>query len=116
MFLRFMSVGVVNTAIHWLSFALFVWFGCSQALANLMAFCLAVTFSFFVNARWTFGSQASAFRYMLYVGFMGTLATTVGWAADTTHLPALITLIGFSAISLVCGYAYSRFVVFKDRT
>ncbi|WP_409359848.1 GtrA family protein [Aureimonas ureilytica] len=106
-------MGVVNTAIHWTAFALFVWFGASQALANLLAFSLAVTFSFFANARWTFEARSTLTRYLLYVGFMGALATLTGWAADRAHLHPLVTLVGFSAISLVCGYAYSRFVVFK---
>lgn len=108
-----MSIGVLNTAIHWLSFAGFVWFGLGQAMANLLAFCIAVTFSFFANARWTFESSASLSRYLMYVGFMGALALGIGWAADRAHLHPLVTLIGFSAVSLVCGYTYSRLVVFK---
>nr|DAV90973.1 MAG TPA: Dolichol monophosphate mannose synthase [Caudoviricetes sp.] len=53
-------------------------------------------------------------RYMLYVGFMGTLSATVGWAADRCALPPMITLVTFSAISLVCGFVYSKFIVFRD--
>ncbi|EDQ9695039.1 GtrA family protein, partial [Salmonella enterica subsp. enterica serovar Dublin] len=48
------------------------------------------------------------------VGFMGTLSAVVGWMADQCSLPPLITLITFSAISLVCGFIYSRFIVFRD--
>jgi hypothetical protein len=51
----------------------------------------------------------------MYAGFMGALALGVGWAADRARLHPLVTLVGFSAVSLVCGYVYSRFVVFKAR-
>jgi MFS family permease len=42
------------------------------------------------------------------------LGAAVGWAADKSGLPPIITLITFSAISLVCGFIYSKFIVFKD--
>jgi hypothetical protein len=31
------------------------------------------------------------------------------------HLPPLLTLVAFSAISLVLGFGYSSFVVFRTR-
>ncbi|MCV5555279.1 GtrA family protein, partial [Escherichia coli] len=49
-----------------------------------------------------------------YVGFMGILSVIVGWAADKCSLPPIVTLITFSAISLVCGFVYSKFIVFRD--
>ncbi|EAN8083698.1 GtrA family protein, partial [Salmonella enterica subsp. enterica serovar Indiana] len=48
------------------------------------------------------------------VGFMGTLSAVVGWMADKCSLPPLLTLITFSAISLICGFIYSKFIVFRD--
>lgn len=53
-------------------------------------------------------------RYMLYVGFMGSLSAAVGWAADKSGLAPIFTLILFSVISLVCGFVYSKFIVFRD--
>lgn len=115
LFYRYAGVGVINTAIHWLTFAfLFSGLHASQALANLGAFCFAVTFSFFANAKWTFSSEATTLRYMLYVFFMGAIASAVGWAADKCTLNPLITLIVFSAISLVCGFIYSKCIVFRE--
>lgn len=51
---------------------------------------------------------------MLYVGFMGTLSATVGWIADKFAFPPIVTLVVFSGISLVCGFIYSKFIVFRD--
>ncbi|WP_426817985.1 GtrA family protein [Winslowiella sp. 2C04] len=113
-FKKYVSVGVINTCIHWAIFAMMVYCGAAQALANFSAFCVAVTFSFFANARWTFNSETTTMRYMIYVLFMGSLASVIGWVADMCELSPVITLIFFSAISLICGFVYSKFIVFKD--
>ena len=51
---------------------------------------------------------------MIYAVFMGSLASAVGWAADKSGLPPLVTLVAFSAISLFCGFVYSRYIVFRE--
>ncbi|MGK3188038.1 GtrA family protein [Enterobacter soli] len=115
LFSRYVSVGVINTALHWICFGvLFHFFGTTQAISNLIAFCVAVTFSFFVNAKWTFKSKATTGRYVEFVVFMGVMAALTGYIADRLHSPALITLIAFSAFSLVAGFIYSKFIVFRD--
>lgn len=114
-FSRYFTVGIMNTAIHWVVFSAILFnTGAGQSLANFGAFCVAVTFSFFVNARWTFSSEATTLRYLIYVVFMGAVASTVGWAADISDLPPLVTLVTFSAISLICGFLYSKFIVFRE--
>jgi hypothetical protein len=35
--------------------------------------------------------------------------------ADQLLLPGLVTLLVFSGISLVCGFFYSNFVIFRER-
>lgn len=85
-----------------------------QALGNFAGFVVAVSFSFFANAKFTFKSSTTTIRYMLYVGFMGSLSAAFGWCADKSGMAPIITLIVFSAISLMCGFVYSKFVVFRD--
>lgn len=114
-FSKYASVGVVNTLIHWIFFAIMSRAGLSQSLSNFSAFCIAVTFSFLANARWTFNSQATRGRYILYVLFMGVLAAAVGWYADDMKINPIITLVTFSVISLVCGFVYSKFVIFREK-
>ncbi|WIX33807.1 GtrA family protein [Salinicola sp. JS01] len=115
LFSRYASVGVINTLLHWSIFALAYHWLNSQSLSNLIAFAVAVTFSFFANARWTFRSDASARRYVAFVAFMGLLSWLVGKLADLAQSPPLVTLIGFSALSLVLGFVYSRYCVFRSR-
>lgn len=113
-FSKYFRVGIFNTAISWTVFILCLYaMHTSQAVANFVSFCIAVTFSFFVNARFTFNSPATKSRYLLFVGFMGLLAYITGMAADSLHLPGIVTMIFFSVVSLVLGFLYSNFIVFK---
>ncbi len=115
LFAKYTSIGVINTLIHWVVFAVCIYvFHTGQALANFVGFVVAVSFSFFANAKFTFKSSTTTKRYMLYVGFMGALSAAVGWVADKAGLAPIITLVVFSAISLVCGFIYSKFIVFRD--
>ncbi|EAN9142915.1 GtrA family protein, partial [Salmonella enterica subsp. enterica serovar Kentucky] len=42
------------------------------------------------------------------------LSAVVGWTGDKCAMPPIFTLIVFSAISLICGFLYSRFIVFRN--
>lgn len=115
LFSKYAVIGVLNTLIHWVVFAVLVYaLQTGQALANFSGFVVAVSFSFFANARFTFKSSTTTMRYMLYVGFMGTLSAAIGWEADKVGMSPILTLIFFSAISLICGFIYSKFIVFRD--
>ncbi|OYQ82215.1 translocase [Wohlfahrtiimonas chitiniclastica] len=75
MFQKYFSIGILNTLLHWLIFAIALQcFGIGQGSANLIAFVVAVTFSFYMNAKFTFKKQATGLRYVLFVGFMGLLS------------------------------------------
>lgn len=96
-------------------FALVLYFfGVTQALANLCAFIVAVTFSFFANAKFTFEQKASRNRYMAFVGFMGALSYGNGYVSDLFNFYPIVTLVSFSALSLVLGFLYSHYFVFKE--
>lgn len=114
LFARYASVGAINTLIHWIVFSILYVNGQTQSISNFSAFCVAVTFSFFANARWTFNSEATTLRYLIYVFFMGALATITGWYGDKLSLSPVMTLVTFSVISLVCGFIYSKFIVFRE--
>ncbi|HDC4610788.1 MULTISPECIES: GtrA family protein [Enterobacter] len=115
LFAKYTSIGIINTLIHWVVFAVCIYlFHTNQALANFSGFVFAVSFSFFANARFTFNATTTTMRYMLYVGFMGSFSAAVGWAADKSGLPPIVTLVAFSALSLVCGFVYSKYIVFRD--
>lgn len=114
LFSKYLMTGVLNTLIHWgVFFLVYRVFSTSQATGNFVAFCVAVTFSFFANAKFTFKSNAGLRRYLLFVSFMGALSILFGWGADALGALPIITLVFFSGISLVLGFLYSRYIVFR---
>lgn len=115
LFSRYVSVGVLNTALHWLCFGVLLhFFDTTQAVANVIAFCIAVSFSFFANAKWTFKARATTARYIAFVAFMGVMAGLTGYVADVIAASPVVTLIAFSGFSLIAGFLYSKFIVFRD--
>ena len=115
LFSKYLTVGVLNTAIHWFVFAIGVYiFSVNQATANFLAFATAVTFSFFANAAVTFKSKPKVKGYFLFVTFMGLLSGLVGKLADYYQIAPIITLVEFSLISLICGFFYSKHIVFRE--
>ncbi|MBJ2064472.1 GtrA family protein [Serratia odorifera] len=115
-FFKYVAIGVVNTAIHWaIFFAMLRVVKADQALSNFVAFCVAVSFSFFANSALTFKATATTTRYVMYVAFMGFLSIATGAVADRLTIIPWVTLIAFSGISLFCGYIYAKHIVFKER-
>jgi putative flippase GtrA len=115
-FSSYTVVGVANTLIHWqIFFLLSVGAGLSQAVSNLSAFCVAASFSFYMNALYTFEAKASVGGYLLFLGAMGALSLGVGHAGDVWRLHGLLTVAIFSALSLVLGFLFSKYVVFRRR-
>ncbi|AKL10529.1 TPA: GtrA family protein [Kluyvera intermedia] len=115
LFSRYISIGVINTALHWVCFGILLYFfGTTQAVGNLIAFSIAVTFSFFANAKWTFKSNPTSRRYIAFVTFMGVVAGLTGYIADIINAPKVVTLVVFSSFSLISGFIYSKFIIFRD--
>jgi putative flippase GtrA len=112
-FSRYFSVGIVNTAIHWALFLALQGMGLSQWASNGLAFLVAVTFSFYANAKVTFQARATPQRYAVFVLFMGCLSVLVGVVADRLQLFPLVTLVVFSGLSLVVGFLFSQWFVFR---
>jgi len=91
-----------------------LWLSYKSSAGKSRWVCRSSQFSFFANAKFTFNSSTTTIRYVMYIGFMGALSATVGWTADKCALPPLVTLVTFSAISLVCGFIYSKLIVFRN--
>lgn len=75
---------------------------------------MVVSFSFFANVKFIFKVSIITMRYMLYVGFMGILSVIVGWVVDRCVFFSMIIFVIFFVISLVCGFVYLKFIVFRD--
>lgn len=115
-FSSYTVIGIANTLIHWQLFFVFrAALELSQAVSNVLAFCVAASFSFYVNAIYTFAMPPSLPRYVLFMACMGGVSLGVGWLADRWQVPGILTVAVFSLISLVCGFLLSRWVVFRER-
>ncbi|SEJ15336.1 GtrA family protein [Pseudomonas sp. NFACC07-1] len=113
-FFSYFLVGLANTLIHWqIFFVLRVAFGFNQAMSNFTAFCVAASFSFYVNALYTFEAKTSALGYVFFLCIMGALSFIVGYLGDRWYVHGLLTVAVFSLLSLVIGFLLSRFVVFR---
>ena len=109
-------IGVANTLIHWqIFFLLSVAAGWRQAVSNLAAFCVAASFSFYMNALYTFDGKLSVGGYLLFMAAMGALSYGVGYLGDLWRLHGLLTVALFSALSLALGFLFSKYVVFRER-
>jgi putative flippase GtrA len=77
-FLRFSGIGLLNTAVHVVVVVVLVELGgFGSVSANVAAFVVANTFSFWANSRWTFRASLSARRYgrFLMVSLLGLAVT-----------------------------------------
>ncbi|QTL39806.1 GtrA family protein [Xenorhabdus budapestensis] len=116
LFTKYLSIGVINTAIHWVLFtAVLHFFGASQAISNLVGFLAAVTFSFYANAKITFQKKATGWRYSAFISFMGLMSYMTGSLADAMDMQPIVTLVSFSATSLILGFMYSKFLIFRGK-
>jgi putative flippase GtrA len=113
-FFRYVSVGILNTLLHWIVFLIFhLLLGVNQATSNLIGFASAVTASFFLNAYWTFKVPLNIIRYVMFVSCLGSVNYLLGYLADVFTLSPVITLVLSSALSLMLGFVFSNFVVFR---
>lgn len=115
-FFKYLIVGVFNTAIHVAVFAaMHLFVGTDQAISNLTAFFVALSFSFLANARYTFRAPVSLLRYLTFVAGMGSLSVAVGSIADLQSWRPMVTVVVYSAISLLLGFLLSRWIFTEQR-
>ncbi|WP_223522034.1 GtrA family protein [Pseudomonas sp. GL-B-19] len=114
--MRYLFVGILNTFTHWLVFFVFYFLLTSnQIICNGSAFFCSRS-EFFINSKWTFKKEATGWRYFLYAGFMGGIATSIGAISNIVNLNPVFTLMLFSVTGLAVGFVYSRFFVFGEQT
>lgn len=114
LFIKYVSIGVLNTALHWAIFALCVYgFQTSQALANVAGFAVAVSFSFSLTPGLPLSQRINRTLFAVR-RFYGRAERRRGMDRRQVCYASHFTLIVFSAISLICGFLYSRFIVFRN--
>jgi putative flippase GtrA len=118
----FAMVGVVNTAIDFSVFWTTVHFlGWPLVPANVLAWLVAVSFSYAMNSFITFGPESGrVLRWRDYATFLasgvaGMVASTATLFALSYVLPVLAAKLISIAISFVVNFSLSHFVVFRAR-
>ena len=118
----FAMVGVVNTAIDFSVFWTTVHFlGWPLVPANVLAWLVAVSFSYAMNSFITFGPESGrVLRWRDYATFLasgvaGMVASTTTLFALSYVMPVLVAKLISIAISFVVNFSLSHFVVFRAR-
>ena len=114
-FLRFLLVGIVNTAFSYGVYAALLWVGLNYALANLIALLLGIAFSFKTQGRIVFrnpdngliGIFAASWLviYLLNIALIHVFMSLGldAYAAGLVALPMMVAL----------SYVAQRYVVFR---
>ncbi|MFJ4194319.1 GtrA family protein [Pseudomonas sp. NPDC089534] len=106
-------IGFTSSLIHWqVFFVLASTTSLDQAASNFAAFCVAASYSFYMNALYTFESSTSVGAYLAFIGGMAGMSYGIGYFADSQNLPGLMTLGVFTFFNLVFGFCLYRFVLF----
>ena len=109
-------IGIADALIHWqIFFVLCSAIGLTQAASNFGAFCVAAAFSFYVNLLYTFDSKTWVLGYVLFIALLGGTSFGIGAIADTRDWGGLLTVTVFTALNLMLGYCFFRFVLFRGQ-
>ena len=111
--MRYGVVGILNTALHAAVFFSLVAVGFAQAIGNFLAFLVAVTFSFFANAKFTFSQRPSLTKFLKMSVVMAALSFFCGFVGDALSATPVITFVVYCAVSYVLGFLLTRFFVFS---
>jgi len=119
--IRFGTVGIVSTLIHFVVATTWVLYGSSSSLeANLFGFSAAFTWSFVGNAYWVFrfnGHLSHAFRRFLMTSLLTLLLSVlISLAVDWTNRSAYWGVALTALTAPMLSYLACRYWVFKDRS
>lgn len=130
-FIKFGLVGVMNTAVDFLVFALLTWLGLQYLLAQVFSYSAGTVNSYVVNKLWTFGAKGTAggeqqqtvkvdkgeFARFALVN-IGTLLLSIAllYVLKTRlGFHPLVAKIGVTAVTVVVNYIGSKLWVFRSR-
>lgn len=116
-FSRFSVIGAANTVIDFVVFTGLVWFAVAPLLANVIAWAVAVSFSFVANSRWTFVRNTDVGRARQMLRFvLSSAAITLGISSGA--LVILSDLVGVLpakiagvAVSIVVSFVAARWAI-----
>jgi putative flippase GtrA len=120
--ISFAMIGVVNTAIDFsLFWCIITYLHWPIIPTNMMAWLIAVSFSYAMNSFITFGPESGrTLRWRDYATFVvsgiaGMLASTATLFVLSYFMPVLMAKLISILVSFVVNFSLSHFVVFKQR-
>ncbi|MBX9138118.1 GtrA family protein [Clostridium sp. K12(2020)] len=120
-FIKFGLVGVLNTLINWIIFAVLNFVGVYYIIANVIAYVIATINSYIWNSRWVFKYKGEDKKETTTKFILLNLA---GLALNTMILYLLVDLIGLNklialvittVIVMVINYIVNKIWVFKEK-
>lgn len=120
---KFMTVGVLNTAIDTtMYFILTRWLGLSglPVLAKGIAYVVGMVNSFFWNRSWTFGDKGNVWRAaglftLTHIVALAINTGTMALALDWLNLPEIVALGAATGASFVWNFVLNKLVVFQQK-
>lgn len=116
--------GFMTTAVNMVTYyILCYWVRMDHLIANIIAWIVAVTFAYFVNAGWVFRDKRSTLKDELYKMFKFFLARLFSLGLEEGGLFLFVNLLkfnnmavkaGLAVIVIVANYVWSKFYVFSN--
>ncbi len=108
---RFAIVGLMNSAIDFAAFTVLVYLGLAPLMSNLLAWAVAVIFSFAVNSRWTFvrSHKFHLGKAFAKFAFSGSIISLGSSTIAVWLLPPLIGVFPAKIVGIAIGAALNFF-------
>lgn len=120
-FIKFGLVGVLNTLINWIIFAVLNFVGVYYIIANVIAYVIATINSYTWNSRWVFKyngkDQKETTTKFIVLNLVGLALNTIilYLLVDLIGLNKLIALVITTVIVMIINYIVNKIWVFKEK-
>lgn len=120
-FIKFGLVGVLNTLINWIIFALLNFVGVYYIVANVIAYSIATANSYIWNSKWVFKyngkDKKETTAKFIILNLIGLALNTaiLYFLVDILSLNKLVGLVITTAIVMVINYIVNKIWVFKEK-
>jgi putative flippase GtrA len=118
-FIRFIIVGVVNTADSYSFYAAYVYMGIPYLIAGTLSFVTSIFFNYFFTRRFVFDKpthEHTFMYYMVYNGFLYFFSLAILWLfVDICKLTPYMAGFVSLPINAVVSFVILRTIVFRQR-
>jgi putative flippase GtrA len=121
-FLKFGTVGVLNTGITIVSYMIFLFFGINYLLANIFAYGLGVINSYFWNRNWVFKVPQKSNQQYVFIKFVLVNLLTLGITTGILyifvqyfHIQAIIAQVMATGVGLIFNFLLNKKWTFGNK-